>query len=135
MRVTISSSSRDNIDDLYKDESRKTLAFLAEDGCELNWGSGKFGIMGICYDEFDKKSRNIHGYTTSKYAFELDELPHAKHEIFDNTFDLKFDSTFELADRLIITIPENGQDKETIVNYGQTIEVPSTHQEKEGSES
>jgi len=89
MRVTISSSSRDNIDDIFKDESRKTIAYLAEDGCELNWGSGKFGIMGICYKEFEKEKRNIFGYTTQKYAFELDELPNAKHEIYEDTFDLK----------------------------------------------
>lgn len=89
MRVTISSSSRDEIDDLYKDESKKTVEYLANQGCELNWGSGKFGIMGICYDEFSRKGNKIHGYTTSKYVFELDDLPNAQHEIFDNTFDLK----------------------------------------------
>lgn len=89
MRVTISSSSRDGISNLYKDESRKTIEYLAEQGCELNWGSGKFGIMGICYDEFSKKGSKIHGYTTSKYAFELEDLPNAEHEIFDDTFDLK----------------------------------------------
>lgn len=89
MRVTISSSSRDAIDDVFKDESRKTVAYLADQGCELNWGSGKFGIMGICYDEFSKKNNKIHGYTNAKYAFEIDELPNAEHEIYDDTFDLK----------------------------------------------
>lgn len=89
MRVTISSSSRDAINDVYKEESRKTVSYLADQGCELNWGSGKFGIMGICYDEFSKKNRIIHGYTSSKYAFEIKDLPNAEHEIYEDTFDLK----------------------------------------------
>lgn len=89
MRVTISSSSRDSIDDAYKNESRKTVEYLAGQGCDLNWGSGKFGIMGICYEEFEKANRKIYGYTTQKYAFELSDLPNAEHEIYDDTFDLK----------------------------------------------
>ena len=89
MKVTISSSSRDNIDEAYKEESRKIISYLADECCELNWGSGKFGIMGICYDEFEKRGNKINGYTTQKYAFELSDLPNAEHEIFPDTFELK----------------------------------------------
>ena len=89
MRVSILSSSRDDIGDIYKEAARQTAKYLADQGVEFNWGSGKFGIMGICYEEFAKKGNKIHGYTSSKYAFEIEDLPKAEHEIFDDTFDLK----------------------------------------------
>lgn len=89
MRVTISAGSSDNIDNMYKDESRKLLEYLADKGCILNWGSGSIGIMGICYDEFTKKGNEIYGYTSPKYADDIDNLPNAKHVIYPDTFELK----------------------------------------------
>ena len=49
MRVTISSSSNDLINEEYKESARKVCDFLASNGCDLNWGSGSSSIMGICY--------------------------------------------------------------------------------------
>ena len=89
MRVTISSSSNESIDDKYKESARKVCEFLASQGCDLNWGSGSISIMGICYQEFNKQNRNIYGYTSPKYADDIENLPQAKHKIFDTTFDLK----------------------------------------------
>lgn len=89
MKVTISSSSRDEISEIYKEESRKILSYLASDGCILNWGSGDRGIMGLCYEEFDKKGCKIYGYTSPKYIDELTSLPNAEHKVYDDTFDLK----------------------------------------------
>ena len=89
MRVTISSSSNDLIDDLYKETAKKVCDYLAENDWDLNWGSGSISIMGICYNEFTKYNRNIYGYTSPKYSDDINNLPNAKHNIFDNTFDLK----------------------------------------------
>ncbi|MBR5662157.1 MAG: LOG family protein [Bacilli bacterium] len=89
MRVTISSSSNDSIDDIYKKESYKLIEYLAQKGCDLNWGSGSISIMGLCYDGFSKFNRNIYGYTTKKYQDDIDNLPNAKHTVYDDTFDLK----------------------------------------------
>ena len=89
MKVTVSSSSSELIDDLYKDESRKLLNFLAENGCDLNWGSGSISIMGIAYDEFSKHNRTIYGFTTKKYMDDIENLPNATHSVYDDTFDLK----------------------------------------------
>ena len=89
MRVTISSSSNESIDDIYKVESLKLIEYLAQKGCDLNWGSGSISIMGLCYDGFSKYNRNIYGYTTKKYQDDIENLPKAKHTVYDDTFDLK----------------------------------------------
>ena len=89
MRVTISSSSNESIDEKYKASAIKLVDFLASNDCDLNWGSGSISIMGICYDEFAKYNRKIYGYTTPKYADDIENLPKAIHEVYDTTFDLK----------------------------------------------
>lgn len=89
MRVTISSSSNDKIDEIYLNESRKALEYLASKGYDLNWGSGNRSIMGLSYEIFSFYNRKIYGYTTSKYADEIKDLPNATHNIYEDTFDLK----------------------------------------------
>ena len=89
MRITISSSSNNNIDKLYLDESKKVLEYLASEGHDLNWGSGNNSIMGLSYEVFDEYGRNMYGYTTEKYKDEIDDLPNAKHQIYEDTLLLK----------------------------------------------
>ena len=101
MRVTISSSSNDLIAEKYKEEARKIVDFLASSGCDLNWGSGEFSIMGICYNEFVKHNRKIYGYTSPKYLYELDNLNKATHSVYDTTFDLK-KNIFNDADFIVL---------------------------------
>ena len=101
MRVTISSSQNDLIDDIYKENSKKVCEYLANSGWDLNWGSGTRSIMGICYDVFSSNNRDIKGYTSPKYVDELVDLPLAKHTTYDTTFDLK-KHIFEDADLIII---------------------------------
>ncbi len=103
MRVTISSSSSESINDVYKESAIKICDYLAENGWDLNWGSGSISIMGICYNEFVKYNRHIYGYTSSKYADDIDNLPRASHKIFDTTFDLK-KNIFNDAD-LVLLLP------------------------------
>lgn len=103
MRVTISSSQNDYIDEKYKRSAVELTTFLAKNGCDLNWGSGERSIMGICYEIFAKYERNIYGYTSPKYIDELKNLPKATHNIYDDTFDLK-KNIFKDAD-LIICLP------------------------------
>ncbi len=101
MRVTISSSSNDNIDERYKQSAVELTSYLADLGCDLNWGSGSNSIMGICYNEFSKKNRKIYGYTSPKYEDELKVLPNASHQMYEDTFDLK-KHIFGDADYIII---------------------------------
>ncbi len=101
MRVAISSSSNELINNEYKEDAVKVCDFLASNGCDLNWGSGSISIMGICYNEFVKYNRNIYGYTSPKYVYELEDLPKAKHNIYDTTFDLK-KNIFNDADFIVL---------------------------------
>lgn len=103
MRVTISSSSNDLIDSGYKKAAIELTEFLASNGCDLNWGSGSSSIMGICYEIFLKYNRNIYGYTSPKYADDIENLSHAEHIILEDTFALK-KSIFSDAD-LVICLP------------------------------
>ena len=90
MKFTISSSSRDIIDDKYKVAAQHLVDYLVTlDNAELNWGSCSVSIMGICYDTFLKHNKKINGYTTKKYIDDLDNLTGAEHQVFDTTYDLK----------------------------------------------
>ncbi len=101
MRVTINSSATDIIKEEYKTSARKVCDYLASNGCDLNWGSGSTSIMGICYEEFIKHNRKVYGYTSPKYAFDIDNLPKAEHKIYDDTYDLK-KHIFNDADFIVI---------------------------------
>ena len=57
--------------------------------------------MGICYNEFNKHNRKIYGYTSPKYQDDIDNLPNAKHVIYDTTFALKT-NIFNDADVVLI---------------------------------
>ena len=103
MRVTISSSSSELINDEYKKSATLVTEFLASNDCDLNWGSGSISIMGICYDSFVKMQRMIYGYTSLKYADDTKNLPNATHSVFETTFDLK-KNIFNDAD-LIVMLP------------------------------
>ena len=101
MRVTISSSSSSTIDQKYFDESRKVLEYLADEGFDLNWGSADYSIMGLCYEIFRDKGRNIKGYTSEKYKSDIERLPAATHTVYEDTFDLK-KNIFNDADLVLI---------------------------------
>ena len=101
MRITISSSSSTSIDEKYFDESRKVLEYLATNECDLNWGSADYSIMGLCYEVFSKYDRKIYGYTSEKYASDIERLPKATHTVYEDTFDLK-KNIFTDADLVLI---------------------------------
>lgn len=90
MKFTISSSSNDSIDVKYKESAKKVLDYLVSiPGAELNWGSCSISIMGLCYEAFKEAGLPMHGYTSSKYADDINNLPEADHKIFETTYDLK----------------------------------------------
>ena len=103
MKILISSSQNENIDEKYKESAHKLTEFLASEGNTLVWGSGCRSIMGICYEEFAKKDCEILGYTTPKYVDEIDVLPKAKHTVLPDTFELK-KVLFNEAD-IVIVLP------------------------------
>lgn len=101
MKFTISSSSNNSIDEKYKESAQHLLDFLVTlDNAELNWGSCSISIMGQCYNTFKKAGKPMHGYTSSKYADDINNLPEADHKIFDTTYDLKKEILYD-ADIII----------------------------------
>ena len=103
MKILISSSSNENIDDKYKESAHRVTEFLAKEGNTLVWGSGNRSIMGICYEEFNKQNCEMLGFTNAKYVDEIKDLPNAKHTVLDDTFLLK-KRMFEEAD-LVLVLP------------------------------
>ena len=101
MKILISSSSNENIDEKYKESAHKVTEFLAKEGNTLVWGSGNRSIMGICYEEFDKHNCEMLGFTNPKYVDELEFLPNAKHSVLEDTFVLKREM-FNTADMVLV---------------------------------
>lgn len=108
MKFTISSSSNDLIDVKYKESAKRLLNYLVTiDDAELNWGSCSISIMGLCYDAFKKVNKPMHGYTTKKYADDINNLPEANHKIYDTTYDLKKEILYD-ADVVIMLAGGSG---------------------------
>lgn len=103
MRALIISSSRNEIDPYYLSVARSIAEYLANNEYDLVYGAASSSMMGICYDSFSKKNRDIYAFTTSKYVEDLKNLNLAKHFIRETTFDLKKDM-FNNSD-LIICLP------------------------------
>ncbi len=90
MKFTISSSSNDKIDNVYKESANILLNYLVTiPDAELNWGSCSISIMGQCYEAFKTANLPMHGFTSKKYADDINNLPEADHLVFDTTYDLK----------------------------------------------
>lgn len=89
MKVTIGSSSREEIKEIYKESAKEVIQYLVSKKFDLTWGCGSSSIMGICYNEFKNSNLNIYGFTTDKYKSDLDSLKYANNIICKNTFDLK----------------------------------------------
>ena len=100
MNVAILSSSSKEIDNYYLSIARSVAGSLADTNFDLVFGGCSTSMMGVCYQEFASKGRNIYSFTTEKYANDIIELPLAKHYIRETTFDLK-KSIFENSDLIV----------------------------------
>ena len=100
MNVAILSSSSKEIDNYYLSIARIVAGSLADTNFDLVFGGCSASMMGVCYQEFASKGRNIYSFTTEKYANDIIKLPLAKHYIRQTTFDLK-KSIFENSDLIV----------------------------------
>lgn len=89
MKVSISSSSRKEIDDYYCSIARSISNYLARNDFDLIFGGCSTSMMGVCYDEFKKNDRKIYVYTTELYTDDLKNLEYDDCEVCKTTFDLK----------------------------------------------
>ena len=127
MKITISSSSNNLIDLKYKKSAQKILDYLVTiPNAELNWGSCSVSIMGLCYDTFKRANLKMHGYTTSKYKDDIDNLPGVDHKIFDTTYDLKKNIFYD-ADIIIMLAGGTGTVSEF---FGHLEEIRSNDVDK-----
>ena len=127
MRITISAASNDKVGKEYLEAAKHLLDYLVTlDNVELNWGSCSVSVMGECYKAFKKAGKVMHGYTTSKYKDDIDNLPDADHKIFNNTFDLKTGFFYD-ADIIICLAGGTGTVSEF---FSDLEELRSNDQEK-----
>lgn len=113
MNVGIICSSRKEIDPYYLSIARSISSYLAELGFDLVFGACSESMMGICYDEFRRKGRNITAVTTTKYIDDLVNMKYADPIVCDTTFDLKKE-LFENSD-IIVALPGGiGTDSEIL---------------------
>ncbi|MCI5967354.1 MAG: LOG family protein [Tenericutes bacterium] len=100
MNVAILSSSSREINPYYVSVARSIAKDLASKEFDLVFGGCSTSMMGVCYQEFVDKGRNIYSFTTERYTDDIKNLPNAKHYIRETTFDLK-KSLFENSDLII----------------------------------
>ena len=101
MKVTMCSSSREDIDPYYGSVARSVSSYLAKNEFDLIIGGTSVSMMGRCYDEFYKHNRNIYAYATEKYADELDSNQYTDCKICADTFELK-KKLFNDSDLIVI---------------------------------
>lgn len=126
MNVLILSSSSENIEQKYIEQAQNVSAFLAAKGFNLIFGGSHRSMMGICYQEFIKRKRDVYAFTTKEYIDQLKYLEKAKINIVDTTFDLK-KLMFEKSDLIICLAGGIGTLSE-ILSYIE--EVRSNKQDK-----
>lgn len=73
MKIFISCSSQDTIEEIYKEKTYELVKEICKDN-DLVFGSSNTGLMGICYREFLKNKRNITGICYEMYKELLDDL-------------------------------------------------------------
>lgn len=103
MDVLILSSASENIDAYYLSIARSIANYLAGNKCNLIFGGCSTSMMGVCYEEFKKKNREIYAYTTRKYQDDLINLDGCYSYVKDNTFDMK-KSMYKSSD-FIVALP------------------------------
>ena len=73
MKIFVSCSSQDSIDDIYKDKALELAKEISVDN-DFVFGCSNHGLMGIFYREFIKNNRYITGICYELYKDLLDEL-------------------------------------------------------------
>ena len=73
MRIFISCSSQDSIDEIYKEKTKELVKAISVSN-DLVFGSSNSGLMKICYDEFKKNNRKVIGICYEIYKDLLNDL-------------------------------------------------------------
>ena len=120
MKIFVSCSSQDSIDELYK-ESTMALASEISINNDLVFGCSDHGLMGIVYREFLKNKRHITGICYEIYKDLLDEL-NLDEVIMVKTLNESNDQLIKNSDVILILPGAYGTLSETL----STIELVRT---------
>ena len=86
MNIFIGSSSKNEINDIYFEESKEILKKITKNN-NLVFGVSENGIMGQCYKTFKENKRKIIGITNETYAYEFNNVPCDEEYIVYSTLD------------------------------------------------
>ena len=100
MKIFISCSSSDEINDEYKIVSKYLFEEISKDN-DLVFGCTNRGLMGLCYDEFIKNNRKIYGVLNDMYKDDLKDLK-IDEIMYVNSFEEANIIFGEIADLILI---------------------------------
>lgn len=84
MKIAVCCSSSNEIEEKYKESSRKLLQEIFKQDNELIFGGMDSGIMGIAYNTAKQNKRKITGIATEKYKEDLIKLECNKEIVIKN---------------------------------------------------
>ena len=100
--VGILASCSTETDAYYGSIARNIGHILAQEyDYNLLFGGASTGGTGAIYDEFSKKGKEIYLFTTEKYEEDSKNMPKAKMQMCETTFDLKKE-IFEKSDLIVV---------------------------------
>lgn len=85
--VFIACSSRDAINEEYKELATRISIIFTNNGYNLATGGASTGMMGKTYEVFHDNNKAVYAYTVSKYEKDLENLKDSFGYIYQNTFD------------------------------------------------
>lgn len=85
--VFIACSSRDSINESYKELATNISNIFIEEGYSLATGGASSSMMGKTYQAFHENNKNVYAYTVTKYQEDLENLRGSFGFIYEKTFD------------------------------------------------
>ena len=98
MRLFIGCSSSDSLDSEIVSDCRKLVEDIASiPGVDLVYGAYNQGLMGVCYDAFQKQGKKIIGVTPKIYEDDIDSFLLDEFYLTDTTIE-RFHKIYEESD-------------------------------------
>lgn len=98
MRLFIGCSSSDSLDSEIVSDCRELVEDIASiPGVDLVYGAYNQGLMGVCYDAFQKQGKKIIGVTPKIYEDDIDSFLLDEFYLTDTTIE-RFNKIYEESD-------------------------------------
>lgn len=86
MKVFISGSAENNIDNKYIEGAKEYSLFLVENDFDLIYGASNTGILRVVYETFKKHDRNIKAVTIERFKDDLKKICADEEIVSANTY-------------------------------------------------